>query len=200
MWEWPIFKKATENITLLHHWCDLMLCHLAGSSFPTLLTYPLTLFFQCVHIDNSVSWWQLSFTVCLSPRSGNVNPLQGSAFWGFAKWHTYYPECSVAGQRHIHLQCTQCPGSWQVRLLTLMILFTVLSIIIPMRLFLIIKGISNGQSAFQCSLNVPYFTINVLCSYAHKLFPFLNMDACLLASPNNAWHMIWFSSWACVSI
>lgn len=58
--------------------------------------------------------------------------------------------------------------------------------IIPMRLFLIIKDISNGQSALQCSLNAPYFTINVLCSYARKVFLFSNMDACLLASPNNA--------------
>ena len=56
-------------------------------------------------------WLSLSLPL----RSSDVNPLQGSAFWGLAKWHPCYPECSAAGQGHIHLQCTELSGSWQVR-------------------------------------------------------------------------------------
>lgn len=57
--------------------------------------------------------------LCLSFRSGNVNPLQGSAFWGLAKWHPCYPECTGAGQRDIYLQCEQLAGPWQVGMLIL---------------------------------------------------------------------------------
>lgn len=57
--------------------------------------------------------------LCLSLRSGDVNPLQGSTFWGLAKWHPCNPECTGAGQRNIYLQCKQLPGPWQVGMLIL---------------------------------------------------------------------------------
>lgn len=130
MWERHIAKnKSNGTFCALHHWLFFTLCHSTCpcSSFPLLcLTHSLTFF---PNLSPFSALWLLAaalscclfylsdcHALSLSLRSSDVNPLQGSAFWGFAKWHPCYPECSAAGQGHIHLQCPQLPGSWQVKL------------------------------------------------------------------------------------